>query len=157
MFLCGGQINKPVIEYLTEKTMERRKVYIKEFKETAIDMYKNSDRTLLEISEELGCDRSNLGRWIREKEQAEQGNFTAFPGLGKPRDDKNVRLKKEKANLREIKEIIKKGRGILNSKSTPAEVFEVMKNNKDIHSIAKMSKEFRVSRSGFYAWLNRQQ
>jgi len=88
--------------------MGRRRIFTKEFKESAIELYQSSGRTAKEIAEELGFERSNLSRWIREKEEGEAKSFKVFPGQGNPRDEEVARLRKEVADLRETNEILKK-------------------------------------------------
>ena len=81
--------------------MGRRRIFTKEFKESAIELYQSSGRTAKEIAEELGFERSNLSRWIREKEEGEAKALKVFPGQGTPRDEEMARLRKEVADLRE--------------------------------------------------------
>ena len=88
--------------------MGRRRIFTKEFKESAMELYHSSGRTAKEIAEELGFERSNLGRWIREKEEGEAKALKVFPGQGNPRDEEVARLRKENADLRETNEILKK-------------------------------------------------
>jgi len=85
-----------------------RRIFTKEFKESAIELYQSSGRTAKEIAEELGFERSNLSRWIREKEEGEAKALKVFPGQGTPRDEEMARLRKEVADLRETNEILKK-------------------------------------------------
>ena len=92
--------------------MGRRRIFTKEFKESAIELYHSSGRTAKEIAEELGFERSNLSRWIREKEEGEAKVLKVFPGQGNPRDEEVARLKKENADLRETNEILKKAMAI---------------------------------------------
>ena len=92
--------------------MGRRRIFTKEFKESAIELYHSSGRTAKEIAEELGFERSNLRRWIREKEEGEAKVLKVFPGQGNPRDEEVARLKKENADLRETNEILKKAMAI---------------------------------------------
>jgi transposase len=92
--------------------MGRRKIFTKEFKESAIDYYRSSGKTAKEVSEELGFERSNLGRWIREKEEGKTKDIKVFPGQGNPRDEELSRLRKEVAGLRETNEILKKAMAI---------------------------------------------
>jgi transposase-like protein len=88
--------------------MGRRSKFTKEFKESAVELYKSSDRTAKEIASELGIDRSNLSRWVREVEEGGNKNLKVFPGQGNPRDEELFRLRKENADLRETNEILKK-------------------------------------------------
>jgi transposase-like protein len=88
--------------------MGRRSTFTKEFKESAVELYRSSGRAAHKIATELGIDRSNLSRWVRESEEAEKSSLKAFPGRGNPRDEELARLRKENADLRETNEILKK-------------------------------------------------
>jgi transposase-like protein len=88
--------------------MERRSKFTKEFKESAVNHYHSSGRTATEIANELGIERSNLSRWVKEMQEGENGNLKVFPGQGNPRDEELFRLRKENADLRETNEILKK-------------------------------------------------
>jgi transposase len=90
----------------------QRKTYTKEFKESAIELCKNSDRTIKGIAEELGVHPTSLRLWIRASEEEKAGGLQAFPGQGNPRDEELARLKKEVADLRETNEILKKAMAI---------------------------------------------
>ena len=88
--------------------MGRRRVYEKEFKESAIELYHNSGKSSKEIADELGISPENLRRWLRESTEAEASNIRVFPGRGNPKDEELFRLRKENADLREANEILKK-------------------------------------------------
>jgi transposase len=88
--------------------MGRRRTYTKEFKESAIELYKGSGKTRTEVAEGLGINPENLCRWLRENEEGEKSNIRIFPGQGNPRDEELAQLKKEVADLRETNEILKK-------------------------------------------------
>ena len=87
---------------------KRRKNYPIEFKERAIELCLNSERTIKSIAEELGICRSLLAHWVRANEDEKAGGLKAFPGKGKARDEELARLMKENADLRETNEILKK-------------------------------------------------
>jgi len=88
--------------------MGRRKKYAKDFKESAIEYHQDSGKTVKEVAEELGIERSSLSRWLMEKREEEKSGIRAFPGQGNPRDEELYRLRKEIADLKEINEILKK-------------------------------------------------
>ena len=90
--------------------MIRRRTYTKEFKESAIELYRSqsSEKTTKEIADELGIHQENLYRWLRESKEGEIKKITVFPGQGNPRDEEVARLRKENADLRETNEILKK-------------------------------------------------
>jgi transposase len=81
--------------------MGRRRIYTKEFKESAIELYHGSEKTRKEIAEELGINPENICRWLRESEECKTSNIRLFPGRGNPRDEELAQLKKEAADLRE--------------------------------------------------------
>jgi len=91
--------------------MGRRKIYTREFKEAAVDLYNNSGRTTTDIAKELGIHPENLCRWLRENKEGKENNINVFPGHGKPRDEEMAMLRKEVIDLREENEILKKAMG----------------------------------------------
>jgi len=90
--------------------MRKRKKYTKEFKESAIELYRShsEEKPAKEIADDLGINPENLRRWIRENEEGEKNRLKVFPGQGNPRDEELARLRKEVADLRETNEILKK-------------------------------------------------
>ena len=90
--------------------MKKRRLYTREFKESAIELYcsRSDEKTVPEIAGELGIHPENLRRWLMESKEGEKKHITVFPGQGNPRDEEVARLKKENADLRETNEILKK-------------------------------------------------
>jgi len=88
--------------------MGRRRKYTREFKESSIELYRSSGKSVAEVAEDLGICQENLRRWIREIEEGKEKNIRIFPGQGNPRDEELYRLRKENADLRESNEILKK-------------------------------------------------
>jgi len=86
----------------------RRKVYTKDFKEAAIELYHSKRETVREIADSLGIQRTVLYRWLKEAEKGIEDNIAVFPGRGIPRDVELAQLRKEVADLRESNEILKK-------------------------------------------------
>ena len=88
----------------TDKT---RKSYTKQFKLDAVNLVINGDRTVTEVSRDLGIEPNLLYRWKREltKEQSE-----AFPGKGRlsPQEEELHRLRRELEQVKEDREILKK-------------------------------------------------
>lgn len=84
-----------------------RKVYDSEFKKGAVQLFLNSDRSAKEISEELGIREGLLYKW--KKQMSEDPQHT-FPGKGhqKPEEEELRKLKKELADMREERDILKK-------------------------------------------------
>jgi len=93
-----------------------RRVYTKEFKESAVEHYHSSGKTAKEVAEGLGVHPENISRWARESKEGEAKGIKAFPGQGNPRDEEVARLKKENADLRETNEILKKAMAIFTTR-----------------------------------------
>jgi transposase len=89
--------------------MKQRKKYDKAFKEQAIALLESSERTIKEIAEEMGIDRSTLAFWRREKLLHQE---KAFPGKGNARDEEIAQLKRKLADVTMERDILKKALGI---------------------------------------------
>ena len=88
--------------------MGKPRLYTKEFKESAVELYHSSGKTAKEVAEGLGVHPENISRWVRESKEGEGKNSRVFPGQGNPRDEEVARLKKQVADLEETNEILKK-------------------------------------------------
>jgi transposase-like protein len=98
--------------------MARRKTYSKEYKEAAVALSEQDDRTVEQVAQELGIRSDMLRHWRQEAREAEQSGLRAFPGQGTPRDKELARLRKENADLREANEILKKA-AVIFARSDP--------------------------------------
>ena len=88
--------------------------YDKEFKLNAVKLYITSGKSYSAISSELGIPTNTLVTWVRSHKKDGEG---VFPGKGyfKPSDAELIRLRKELANVREERDILKKALGIFSS------------------------------------------
>lgn len=93
---------------------EKRQKYTPEFKRQAVELLKTGEKTGSQIETELGIGHGALYRW---KRQMEREGALAFPGNGKERYDELSRLRKENAELREEKEILRKAIAIFSEKN----------------------------------------
>lgn len=86
--------------------MERRK-FTKEFKQEAVQLSYDSDRSIVEIAQNLGISPRLLYRW--RSEQRQEGE-DAFPGKGKtkPSEEEVRRLRQELEQVRMERDILKK-------------------------------------------------
>ena len=95
----------------------KRKKYSEEFKRDAVALSYKSEKSMTEIADDLGIHRSVLVRW--RKEFDEHGD-NAFPGNGlrklSPTEEENLRLKKELADIKEERDILKKAMHIFSRK-----------------------------------------
>jgi transposase len=84
-----------------------RKYYDREFKVNAVRLVTERGRPVAEIARDLGINENMLWRW--RKELAEEPD-QAFPGKGHLQDkDEEIRqLRKELADTREERDILKK-------------------------------------------------
>jgi transposase len=89
--------------------MSTRKKYNKQFKVDAVQLLITSEKSTFEIATDLGINPNTLWRW---KKELAQSNDKAFPGNGKSRDEEMSRLKKENAELRIERDILKKAMAI---------------------------------------------
>jgi transposase len=97
---------------MNEKKQTRR--YDKEFKENAVKLYLNGERTYDQLSEDLGVPCSTLASWVASYQCDGQ---EAFPGKGnlKTADKEQAKLVKELAIVKEERDILKKALGIFSS------------------------------------------
>ena len=100
----------------TMSTMNERRKYDDEFKKDAVQLLINSGRSIKDVAEELGLERSNLGRWrLTYLRELDQGTPTA--GITPSELEKeNRRLRKELAYVQEQRDILKKACGILSDR-----------------------------------------
>ena len=91
------------------------KRYPKEFKEEAIRLSNQEDRTCIEVAEELGIKVKQLYRW---RAAAKKDGEHAFPGKGNqtPENARIRELEKENRRLKMEREILKKAMSIFADK-----------------------------------------
>jgi transposase len=88
--------------------MSKRGRYPKDFKTEAVRLLNLGDKPASELAMELGVKRTLLYRW---RDQLKKSGSAAFSGPGRPKNDQLsevARLKKENAELREERDILKK-------------------------------------------------
>ena len=89
--------------------MSARRKYDTQFKIDTVNMLNNSNKSASEVARNLGIRPDLISRWKRE---LEQDQTKAFPGHGNPRDEEIARLKKENADLKMERDILKKAMAI---------------------------------------------
>jgi len=88
--------------------MITRKTFTKEFKSEAVRLLNEGKTPPVELALQLGIRRNQLYKW---KDQLEAKGEAAFPGHGRPPNDKDAeiaRLKRELEVVKEEREILKK-------------------------------------------------
>lgn len=81
--------------------------YDKEFKQNAVNLVIEGGRNVPDVAKSLGIHENLLYRW-KDKYLKDKDN--AFPGKGHltPKDEEMMRLKKENANIKLERDILKK-------------------------------------------------
>ena len=79
--------------------------YDKDFKKNAVNLVINGGRSVPDVAKSSGIHENLLYRW-KDKYLKDKDN--AFPGKGNPRDEEMMRLKKEYANMKLERDILKK-------------------------------------------------
>lgn len=89
---------------------ERRK-FTKEFKEDAVGLALEEGRSVASVARGLGIHETLLHRW---KAQHKTNGVDAFPGKGnlQPKDEEWRKLKRELADVKEERDILKKALAI---------------------------------------------
>lgn len=87
--------------------MVQRRKFSKEFKLESVNMVLGRGVSIAQVARDLGVNQNLISRWIREFRQGEQ---QAFPGHGlqKPDDAEVTRLRREVAQLKMERDILKK-------------------------------------------------
>jgi len=89
--------------------MRERRRFDKQFKIDSVRLLESSNKTATALTAELGIRGEALSRWKRELKEE---RVVAFPGHGNPRDEELSRLRKENADLRMERDILKKAMAI---------------------------------------------
>ncbi len=86
---------------------KKRKTYDRQFKIDAVNLVVNGERSVREVARDLGIDANTLYHW--KHELAAEGR-EAFPGKGRlsPQEEELRRLRRELAEAKEDREILKK-------------------------------------------------
>ena len=96
---------------------EIRRQYSEEFKKDAVGHSLTSEKTVVEVAQDLGIAHSNLRRW---RTQYGKNGDLASPGNGKqrltPQEEEIRRLKKELYDVRQERDILKKALAIFTKK-----------------------------------------
>jgi transposase len=74
-----------------------RRKFSDEYKREAVQLANAPDVTKSQVARELGINANMLGRWCRDYST---NGGAAFPGQGKPRDEKIASLKRELARVK---------------------------------------------------------
>ena len=86
---------------------KKRRNYTREFKQEALELWETSGKSAQQIEDDLGITHGLLYKWRRDAQQAGED---AFPGHGqvKTSDAEMHQLRRELAEMREERDILKK-------------------------------------------------
>lgn len=87
--------------------MKNQRKYDREFKLNAVRLYRESGKSLIRVSQDLGIPLTTLAQWVKQfKEQGEE----SFVGSGSllPCNEETYRLRKELADVKQERDILKK-------------------------------------------------
>ena len=85
--------------------MGRPPFHSEEFRRDAVALVRSSDRTIAQVAEELGVNRETLRSWVRRSEKTE---VLASVGVGQGELEELKRLRRENAELKVEREILRK-------------------------------------------------
>ena len=86
-----------------------RRKYDKDLKKESVEYLKKTGKSITAVAAELGIKRDLLSRWQREYDEHQE---KAFPGNGNPREEELFKLRKELADVKEERDILKKALAI---------------------------------------------
>ncbi len=88
--------------------VKKRRRYTREYKLEAVDLVRESGRTVSEVARELGISPKTLHRWVKEVES--RSPDSVFPGNGKrsPEEDELWRLRQELERVKQERDFLKK-------------------------------------------------
>lgn len=89
--------------------------YDKDFKLNAVQLYLSSERSIEQISSDLGVSRASLGKWVQ---QYRQKGEKSFPGSGHCADQELKSLKRELHLVKQERDILKKAIAIFSEPRT---------------------------------------
>ena len=94
------------------KEKQPRRIYPKEFKVEAVELFLNSGKTGQEIAHNLGIPREVLYRWKRVYVQNKDHSFPGAGHLKSPREEEIRKLQRELKDVKEERDILKKAMAI---------------------------------------------
>jgi len=132
---------------------KKRKRYDKEFKIDAVRLIVEKGRSVASVVRDLGVNENSLHHWRKQLLEDGQG---AFPGHGrlKPEDEELRPLRPELEEVKEERDILKKGLGYFSKRGKR---YQFVEEHRELWRIGLMCRVLLVSRSGYYAWRRRPQ
>jgi len=95
------------------KPMAGKTSYSEEYKQQAVERWRNSGRSAAKVGEELGIRPALIFRWAKTQRDRKSGQAARPARSLEVIEAENARLREENAKLLEQREILKKSLGIL--------------------------------------------
>ena len=87
--------------------MDNQKKYDREFKLNAVKLYQESGKSLSEVSNNLGVPLTTLAGWVKQCKEHGEKSFVGS-GLVMPCNEELFRLRRELADTKQERDILKK-------------------------------------------------
>ncbi|MFI7624318.1 IS3 family transposase [Micromonospora echinofusca] len=126
-----------------------------EFRRDAVDLVRSSQRPINQVARELGMSHETLRNWVRAAERRTGASATVSGGDGLSVADKDAeiaRLRREVAELRQEKEILRKAAAYFEGDGSVTSRFRFISAHRAAFGVKRLCRVLAVSRSGFYRW-----
>lgn len=87
--------------------MEKQRKYDREFKRNAVKLYREGVGSLVKLSTDLGIPMTTLATWVKEFKENGEDSFRGS-GFLKPCNEELFRLRRELADVKQERDILKK-------------------------------------------------
>ncbi|WP_207707135.1 IS3 family transposase [Heliorestis acidaminivorans] len=124
--------------------------YSEEFKKNTIRMI-NEGRSVQSVAEDLGVSDQTIYRWMERdkvKENPDQARIQELEAKLKAAEKRTAELEEAVGNL-------KKGYSHFRKSTPEVMYYQLIRDSRSEHSVAKMCYYLELSRSNYYAWINR--
>jgi transposase len=127
--------------------------YTQEYKQEALQFWRNSGRSAAKVAAELGIRPPLLYRWAHLEREPNASKSESKSGHSVEELEAEIRrLRAENAKLLEQREVLKKSLGILSE--VPQRYARIQQMSAH-YKVAWLCEALLVSRSGYYDWKNR--
>lgn len=129
----------------------KRRTFTDEFKAEAVAQVLDRGLSVPQVATDLDLTETALRSWVKRAEASR--TRVATGGLTDAERDELLRLRKEVKRLREDREILKSGHVLREGEAVK---FAFIVEHAVLYGVARLCLLLGVSRSGFYAWVERE-